>query len=288
MNIEHFSTTCEDGVSLQGELFIPERPRAVVQFSCGTATPTKVYRHFLSHIAQAGFICALWDYRGSEIYQENLSQCQYQYADYGRQDMPAVKQYLRQRFPELPLVLLGHSAGGQQFGFMPDYSGVVGAISIGASSGYTGNMPLSYRLKAYWYFYAFMPASIAWRGYVATKSLGIMEDLPTGVATQWRDWCSKPDYFFDPQFRGQTLPADLFCDIHFPIQVYYASDDTIATPQNIDNFWRHVHSSAGVEIQQLDAKELKVKRIDHFGYFSRALKSQFWPQIIADINRFLD
>lgn len=38
MKTENFETVCEDGVKLKGIRFIPEHPKAVIQFNCGTAT----------------------------------------------------------------------------------------------------------------------------------------------------------------------------------------------------------------------------------------------------------
>ncbi len=287
MHTEPFITTCLDGVVIHGELMIPPKARGIVQFNCGTATHPKVYRHFLQYLTQAGFVCALWHYRGSGPDSGNLAYCEHWYSDYGCQDIPAVKNYLLERFSHLPLIMMGHSTGGQQIGLMDDLSGIAGCVNIGVSCGYLPHMPLIYRCQGYWYFYAFVPTSIAMRGYVASKALGIMEDLPRNVATQWRDWCAKEDGFFDPSIRGQSVPDKLFYDVDYPITVYHASDETISTQRNTHNFWRHIDTQSSLDITCLNLADHPVKKIDHFGYFSRDLKDSFWPRVLADLNSFV-
>ncbi|WP_161631526.1 hypothetical protein [Sediminibacterium sp. C3] len=42
MKQEDFETTSEDGIKLKGILLIPDNPKAVLQFNCGTATGGKL------------------------------------------------------------------------------------------------------------------------------------------------------------------------------------------------------------------------------------------------------
>jgi len=48
MKQEKFETYCADGVKLSGLLLIPEKPKAVIQFNCGTATKKEFYLKFLT------------------------------------------------------------------------------------------------------------------------------------------------------------------------------------------------------------------------------------------------
>ena len=142
---ERFTTHCADGVPLKGLLLIPPAPKAVLQFNGGTATKKEFYLPFLEYLAEQNYLCCLWDYRGSgESAPEDLSTCEFYFRDYGMQDIPAIKVYLQKRFPNLPLLLFGHSAGGQMIGLMPDLSGVLGMVGFAVSTGYMWHMPLSY------------------------------------------------------------------------------------------------------------------------------------------------
>lgn len=283
---ETFETICADGVVLKGTLLIPNNPKAVVQFNSGTATKKEFYLSFLTYLAENGYLCCLWNYRGGEK-DDKLKGCDYRYTDYGIKDMPAIKAYLNKRFPNLPFLFIGHSAGGQHFGFMDDLSGVKGAISIASSSGHYGNMPLGYRIKALFFFYVFSPISVLLNGFVKAKSFGIMENLPKKVVYEWRDWVEKEDYFFDKKYFGKTVPTGHFNNFQFPIHVVYATDDAISNKKNIRAYWKHVKSKKGISFWELDPHKLGLKKIDHFGYFRRKMKDSLWPEIVKKLDSFL-
>lgn len=286
MTTENFETTCEDGIKLKGILLIPESPKAVVQFNCGTATKKEFYLPFLTHLAENDYLCCLWNYRGSHP-DDDLKGSEYRYADYGLKDMPAIKSYLQNRFPNLPFLFVGHSAGGQQIGFMEDLSGVKGNLNIAVSSGYFGNLPFVYRMKAYFFFYLFSPISVLLNGFVKAKPFGFMENLPKNVAFEWRDWIEKEDYFFHPKFYGKTVPKGHFKDFKFPIHVIYSTDDSISNAKNTNAFWKHIKSENGIQFTKLNPVDFGLNKIDHFGYFRRNMKDTLWKDIVELLDEFL-
>src|SRR5699024_1509872 len=226
---------------LAAELFIPQAPKAVVQFNPGTAAKRGVYRKFLIYLAEQGFLCCIMDYRGfGESRPATLKDSTITYSDIGMKDMPAVKQWLEEQYPDLPLLVVAHSAGGQQVGFMHNWHGIKGLVTFGVSAAHLKAMPLAHRLKSYYFFYMVTPFSNAIAGYVAAERLKAMDDLPKSFAKQWRDWCSVPDYFFDPKYFGVSVPRGGFKQFDFPIVNYHATDDEISTPINIENFWKHI------------------------------------------------
>lgn len=286
MKKEAFTTTCEDGVTLEGLLLIPENPKAVVQFNCGTATKKEFYLHFLTYLTENGYLCCLWNYRGSST-RENLKNSPIRYVDYGTKDMPAIKSYLEKRFPSLPFVFVGHSTGGQQIGFIENLDNVKGNINIAVSSGHFPNLPIVYRVKAYFFFYLFSPLSVLLNGFVRAKRYNLMENIPKNVMLEWRDWLEKEDYFFDKEFYGKTVPTGNFKDFNFPIHVYYSTDDTISNAKNTKLFWRNVASSEEISFTELTPSEFGLKKIDHFGYFRRNMKDKLWTDILARLDKLI-
>ena len=286
MRIEEFETNCEDGVKLFGNLLIPDNPKAVVQFNCGTATKKEFYRPFLTYLAENNYLCCLWNYRGS-VKTDNLKNSTFRFADYGTRDIPAIKAYLDKRFPNLPFLFIGHSAGGQQIGFAENLDNVKGNINIAVSSGYYPNMPLSYRIKAYFFFYIFSPISALLNGYVKAKPYGFMENLPKGVIFEWRDWLEKEDYFFNEKFYGITVPIGQFKKFKFPIHVIYSVDDTISNAKNSKAFWQNVSSDKEITFRELTPNEFGLKKIDHFGYFKKIMKDKLWPDIVKRLDNLI-
>lgn len=286
MRKEEFETICEDGIKLKGTLLIPDTPKAVVQFNCGTATKKEFYLSFLSYLTENGYLCCLWNYRGSDK-SDNLKNSDYRFADYGTKDMPAIKMYLENRFPHLPFLFVGHSAGGQQIGFIDDLDNVKGNINIAVSTGYYPNMPFGYRMKAYFFFYIFSPISVLLHSYVKAKPYGLMENLPKKVVFEWRDWLEKEDYFFNPKFYGKTVPTGHYKNLKFPVHVYYATDDTISNAKNTKAFWKNVNSEKEITFTELNPNEFGLKKIDHFGYFKRNMKEKLWTDIVTRLDNLI-
>ncbi|UII35110.1 alpha/beta fold hydrolase [Fulvivirga ulvae] len=285
---EEFEVVCSDSVKLRGVLLIPEFPKAVVQFNCGTGTKKEVYLSFLNYLAANGYVCCLWDYRGSgNSSAENLGKCDFTFSDYGTKDMPAIKTFLSRRFSGLPLFIVAHSAGGQQIGFMEDLDHVKGIVNFAVSSGYYPNMPLAYRMKAYLYFYVFAPVSVLFTGYVKAKPFGLMENLPKNVVYEWRDWLEKEDYFFDKKFFGKTVPGGHFKNYNLPIHTYWTTDDTISNEKNINAFWKHVESDQEIGFTKLEPSDFGLKNIGHFGFFRRNMKDALWRNVVNKLDNLL-
>ena len=283
-----FQTTCEDGVQLKGMVIKPVAPKAVVQFNCGTAAKKEFYLPFLTYLAENGYACCLWDYRGSgESAPGTLKGCDYTYRDYGQQDMPAIKKYLQKEHPDLPLLLFVHSAGGQQVGFMDDLTDYTGMVGFGVSTGYAPNMPFSYRMQSNFFFYFFTPLSNRIFGYLKAKQFGIMEDLPRNVVNEWKAWCSKENYFFDKAFANQTVSVSNYKDIPFPIHIFWTPDDPISNQQNSHNFWKHVSSQQSLTLEELNPDALGIPKIEHFGFFKKKMKDKLWPKGLKKLDEMV-
>jgi predicted alpha/beta hydrolase len=285
---ENFETTCADGVVLRGIMLIPEKPRAIAQVNGGTAAKKEFYLPFAAFLAENGYATCVWDYRGSgDSAPAGMRHCTFTYSDYGTKDMGAIKSYMTTRFPQLPLVVVGHSTGGQQLGLMPDISDIKGLFAFAVSTGYAPYMPLADRIRSNYFFYIFSPISILLTGYVAAKRFGIMEDLPRNVVREWRDWCAKQDYFFNPKFLGKTIPEGHYNNYHFPVCVYWTTDDYISNKRSIPAFWNHIRSSAGIMLKRISPAEYKVKQIGHFGLFKKQFKETLWREALAKLDEYI-
>lgn len=285
---EDFSVTCEDGVELHGVLLQPPAPRAVVQLNCATAAKKEFYLPFLHYLAENGFLCCLWDYRGSgDSAPPSLRGCDYSFRDYGLKDMPVIKAFLRRRFPELPIIMFGHSVGGQLVGMIDDLEGVKGLVGYAVSTGYAPYMPLGYRLQSHFFFYMYTPVSILLTGYLAAKRFGIMEDLPKNVVREWRAWCGRKQYFFDPKFMERSVPRGHYDDMPFPVHIFWSADDPISNARSVPAFWGNVKSSHPITFTQIDPKAMKTGTIGHFGFFKKRMREQLWPMALEKINAFL-
>lgn len=285
---ENISVTCSDNVELKGLLLIPENPKGVVQFNTGTGAKKEFYLSFLEYLTENGYICCLWDYRGSgDSAPKSLKNCDYTFSDYGVKDMPAIKNYLRVRFPNLPFLVVAHSAGGQQWGFVEDQSDVKGFLGFAISTGYAPGQPFPFRLQSNYFFYVFTPLSILFTGYIAAKRFGHMEDLPKNVVLEWKKWCAKPNYLFNEKFMGKTVPTGQFKNYTFPIHIIWTPDDPISNKNTIPAYWKNVESSAGIVFQEAKAQQYNTKLIGHFGFFKKDMKDSLWKEALQKLDSFI-
>ncbi|MCP5468839.1 MAG: alpha/beta hydrolase [Deltaproteobacteria bacterium] len=274
----------KDNILLQGEILSGPNPKAVVLINPATATKTSYYKEFAKYLVENGFAVFLWNYRGICISKsETLAGSQYKFSDIGKYDVPAAIDKVSSLFPNLPLLCIGHSAGGQQFGFTDQHKKLQILIAVASSSGYFYQMPFAYRLKALFFFKIFAPISNLFFGYVAASKFKFMEDLPTSFVKEWNQWCSEKELFFSPKYYNNLLPQDAYKNFNFAIHVMTADDDEISTPKNIENFWKNIHSKKGIVFTRYSACNFPNKKIGHFGYFKKSSK-RIWEDILKLLN----
>lgn len=279
--------SAEDGTLLSGQLLAAEQPKALVLLNPGTATPMRYYLPFAGFLASQGFSVFLWNYRGfDESRQGSLAGSAIEFTDVGQHDMPAAIARAKELAGDLPLYCIGHSAGGQQIGFAHNVNLLEGMLAVAVSTGYTGSMPLGYRLKAHFFFKLLGPVSSRLVGYVAAKRLGIMEDLPAGLVKEWGRWCSKPDFFFDPLFARDKPHLAGYRTLKFPVHVLTADDDEISTEFNTRSLWKHIRTQTPVEFVRYRAAEAPGGHIGHFGYFRRS-HPQIWQDMLERLQGFM-
>jgi predicted alpha/beta hydrolase len=290
MNQTKIKIKCTDGVELAAVILSPlETPKAVVQINSATATPKEYYLNFAKFLVENGFVACIFDYRGvcESTPEGGLRGCTYDYMMWGQLDMPAVLDYLDEKFPNLPKLIAGHSVGGQEVGLMPNHHKIKGMVTFATSVGYWNFMPLGYRLQTHFFFQIFTPISNFLFGYVAAKRLGLMEDLPKQIVLDWRNWCSVPEYFFNEKYYANSAQKGFFEDLTFPIQVYWTNDDPISNARSVPMFWQHVKSSEGIKIYCVKPVEIGEKAIGHFGFFRKKYKNTLWKMALEDLESFI-
>lgn len=124
--ISHFTTS--DGLKLFYQWWVPDAPKAVLLVVHGIGDHSGRYGPFIKYFVQKGFAVAIYDQRGhgrSDGERGHAEQLQ----DF-MQDLAQFLQLTKARFPQLPLVLVGHSFGGQiALNFLVRYAkGVRGVI----------------------------------------------------------------------------------------------------------------------------------------------------------------
>ena len=258
---------------------MPDAPRAFILICSATALRQQFYWKFAEWMTTQGYGVLTFDYRGigASLNGRSVRDSSARKQDWGQLDMPAALDYLVCKFPDLPIHLVGHSVGGQLIGLMPNHERLERIVTVGSSSGYLYNLASGTRLFAAFLLKVYIPISAKLLGYVPTRWIGWGEDLPAQVALQWAAWCTRPGYVLNA--LGSDVAVDFFDQIKGPILWLTATDDPIATPENIDDMLR-LYENASVTRSRINPREYGLERIGHVGFF-RARNAKLWP-LIAD------
>jgi len=103
-----------DNLEIAVSLRFPEHPVGIIQLVHGMSEHRERYFPFMDYLAAQGYVVIIHDHRGHGASAKSEADYGY-FGQNGVQglidDAHQVTQYIRERFPDLPLVLFGHSMG---------------------------------------------------------------------------------------------------------------------------------------------------------------------------------
>lgn len=275
LTITPLQLAATDGYPLAATLYSAAKPQARLLIAAATGTPRGFYRRFAEYAAARGFTTLTLDYRGvGESRPADLAGFDMHFLDWATKDLAAAADYLHD--PEHPLFMIGHSYGGHTFGLLPDTQRFAGLYTFGTGAGWHGWMPglERYRVAMLWKLIA--PLIVRRKGYLAWQRLGMGEDLPYGVYTHWKRWCSYPRYFFDDPEMPHL--AAQFATIRTPITAACSLDDLWAPPRSRDVFMAG-YANAPYQARTIDQKNEGLGPIGHMGYF-RPHAQPLWDEAL--------
>jgi predicted alpha/beta hydrolase len=246
--------------------------KATIVIHGATAVPQSYYLRFAQHLAASSYRVLTYDYRGVGASRPaRLRGFDATMTDWALYDARAALEEA-QRDSQLPLVLVGHSFGGQLLGLLDQAREAKGAVLVGAQLGYYGHWPLAERLRLALVWNVLVPTLTRTFGYLPGKA-GIGEDLPRGVAEEWARWCSHPDYLVSEH----PAAAARFARFSRPTLFYSFSDDTFAPEGAVDALIGRL-SSAELTHRRIDPRELNAGSVGHFGFFRPRFADTLWRE----------
>ncbi|HJW56641.1 MAG TPA: alpha/beta fold hydrolase [Burkholderiaceae bacterium] len=280
--MEPITVNANDGYKLAANRFTPAaEAKAVIVLPTAMGVKQEFYFPFARFLAQQGFAVLTFDYRGMGAsvparYRRSLRGFKADLFDWAERDYNAALHHARTWQREVPLLVIGHSLGGQLPGLLPDNHLIDGIITVAAGSGYwRDNAP---QLKRFvwlmWYFIA--PLCTRLYGYFPGKKLRMVGDLPKGVIYQWARWCKSPHYVVDR--KGEPIRAG-YEKIRVPVLAMSFSDDEMMSRRSIDSL-HDFYKNAIVERRYIEPNEVQAKRIGHFGFFRPEFQPTLWKQAL--------
>lgn len=274
---------CEDGQPLSGHFLRASGAQVGLPVLLAPATGVKqhFYLRFARWLAAQGHDVLVFDYRGIGLSLHGpLADCKATLAQWGQRDQVAALDWLLARTGSEKAVLLGHSAGGQMIGLLPNHDRIDRLVGVSASTGWFKGMRLAFALKARLGLLGLMPLGIRLKGYAPTSAIGLGENLPAEVARQWGQWCAAGGYATN---AVRNRPEDDFhADVRSFVTVLYAEDDDIATAATVADLMRTL-PAAPRQILRVSPQEHGLPTLGHLDWFRQSHQA-VWPLLARAVR----
>ena len=251
-----------DGYPLAGELFLPRGPpKGVVLIAGAMAVRASFYSPLAQFIAEQGAAALIFDYRGvgGSRPEGSLRGFHATFHDWGERDLAGAVDLLAARFPGVPLFWIGHSAGAQLMGLVPD-ARIRAALFVAAGTAYWGSYRGKARAVMAALFFGVFPALTALAGYLPMSRFGQGDDVPLGVAREWCAWGRDSRYVYGYAEPRGGLGYTAYSG---PLRAIAIEDDAYA-PRTAVEHLLSLYESARKELHTLPAGE---RPTGHFGFF---------------------
>jgi len=292
-----------DGFPLSALHLTPNRPdgadaevspaalRGAIVLAGAMGVRKRFYEPFAAYLAAGRFAVLTFDYRGiGDSLPGRLRGFDARLRDWGERDLEGALAWLAGRYPGLPLLVVGHSVGGQILGLAPSIGRVDALLAIAAQSGHWRFWPGAWRTVIALFWYVGLPAMVAAFGYLPMRLVTGGENVPAGVAREWARWGRHPDYVLSYARSRQAdggdgevgndvraTGAEGYERFDRPLRAYGFTDDLLAPPRAVERLLSF-YPRARCELRLLAPGDLGVRKVGHFASFRDGFRDTLWAE----------
>jgi predicted alpha/beta hydrolase len=275
-----FVIATRDGESLAGRLWLPAaEPIRAIALHPAVGVAQDYYARFAAWLAEEHQAAVLtYDYRdfGASAARP-LRSSTATMALWGAVDQDAALDALCERFPGLPVWIVGHSHGGMYVPFHAQAERVERIVTVASGLPHWSKHPLSYMPQVLLFWWLIGPAATAILGYLPGKALGLGADLPRDVYWQWRRWCLSQGYYRSDW--GKALPVPDLSRVTCAVTLVGIADDQMMPPSRVRELATS-YPAARVTHRVIAPAEIGAKAIGHLRLFSDR-NAKAWPLLFA-------
>jgi predicted alpha/beta hydrolase len=269
-----------NGNQITAQIYEAEK-NVVLIISSATGIKQSFYKKFADFVSKEGITVITYDYSGIGLsLKQPIKNIKNDVTDWGKNDLEAIIKYTKKNYPNAKITLLGHSIGGQIIGFAKSSSEVQKVILVAAQSGYWKLWNGFDQVKMWANWHILFPILITIFGYLPSKKITGMEDLPKSVAKQWSRWGRKPNYLFD-EVPEQGL---FFKNISVKMIAISIENDFYAPKAAVD-FLTEKYENAEIKKIHLRPTNYNTKDIGHFGIFREKFETTLWRLLLNEIDK---
>jgi predicted alpha/beta hydrolase len=177
---EALNITCKDGYRLSARFYAAQTKQHEypVLICPATGITKQFYNNFASWLSEQGYDVLVFDFRGiGDSLHGPLSKSTASIVQWGQLDIPAAVDTLLQKTSAAQVILLGHSAGGQLLGIVPNYEKVAKVVAVSGSTGHVKGLKGRTKILAPLMFKGIFPIARYTLGYGPTNAIGMGENL---------------------------------------------------------------------------------------------------------------
>lgn len=274
-NMKTVSFSASDKQILHGDLYTPENSngRGVV-VNGATGVLRKFYKAYAEFLQAQGFTVFTYDYRGiGDSHEKHPESNIFSMMHWGEYDMDAAVDWFKAQHPELKILGMGHSIGGQLLGVMPDNNRYQGFLNIAAQQIYWKNWIKKDQPLSLFFFFVLLPIFYKVGAGLPRWVLGA-EYLPREVIRDWSRFGRKPYY---TNSQGQKIEQG-FLNFTGKMRFYAMADDKRFAPPSCVKVLQSLFKNADTDMHIIHPSEVKMKAIDHFGFFKKSMNKGKWQE----------
>jgi predicted alpha/beta hydrolase len=285
MTSQRIEVVTSDGARLAARLY--GNSGDPVLLAGGLGIPQTYYSRFAIWLSQRGYQVLTFDLRGmyesrAKTGPQSIRNVQTDFLVWARQDFSACVHRLLEVTGKDQLTLFGHSLGMQHvlWADEPTQSRIKACIAITSGTGHWKDWaPRSMRMAPI-LFYVFIPVLTRLFGYFPGARLGMVGDLPKGVAMQWMRWCCHPQFAIGAE--GPSLQSHCLA-VKSPIQAYAFTDDEAISEKSVRQ-QLELTSNASRNLQILRPMAFGMRGIGHVGAFGRHATEALWTELTKTLQ----
>lgn len=277
---QQFDLATSAEVTLGATWHRPAGPsRGVAIVAPGVAVPARVVEPLGDHLAADGWTALSFDFAGIATSRRGHPRdVPGGMVEWATRDLAAVIDTARAEAGDLPVVLVGHSAGAWLATLTDRAQHLDAVVAIASMAGWWGDFKRDQLGRMLFAMYAGIPLANLLTGYIPGQ-LGLGEDAPGEAMAQWASWCRKPGFYNDDP--DVTTHFDL---LTAPVLAVLPTDDEWATEKACRAIWDRCTASSSVTLRTVDPEDHGGKRIGHIGL----LRDRFADTVWTDLTTWLD
>ncbi|CAL2065232.1 alpha/beta fold hydrolase [Tenacibaculum sp. 190524A05c] len=279
--METIELTTPLGYSLSLTKYSPiDSNNKVVIICSATGVLQGYYQNFATFLSSKGRTVYTFDYAGiGGSKKENLKDFDVSLTNWAVNDINSVLNFIKENHPQSQIDCVCHSIGGQILGLTPSNKYITNILLVASQSGYFKFWKGFGKLEMFFNWHILFPVLTSLFGYLPSKKITGMENLPKSMAQEFASWGRKRNYLFHYKKKEELYHHQLNGKI-----TSYSTDNDHFAPRKAIDWMTKKYFNAKITRKHLVPKEYNVKTIGHFGFFKSKFKDSLWNEFLLDLE----